>query len=65
MQCLGTDTGFPGPCWGREEQTESMNVPQMTGIEVSHNFGIPVSEGNPILCVQASDHSNMPFVVDG
>ena len=46
MQLLGTDTGFPGPWWGTEEQTEPVNVPLMTRIEVSYNFGILASEGN-------------------
>ena len=32
---------------GRKEQTESMNVPLMTGAGVSHNFRIPAYEGNP------------------
>ena len=51
MQCLGTDTGSPGPWWGREEQTESVNVPLMIGTKVSHNSRILTSKGNPVLCV--------------
>ena len=51
MQCPRTDIGSPGPWWGREEQTESANVPLMIGIGVSHNFGILASEENPVSCV--------------
>ena len=51
MQLLGTDTGSPGPWWGKEEQTESVKVPLITGIGVPYNFGIPASEGNLISCV--------------
>ena len=51
MQYLRTSTIFLGPWWGREEQTESVNVPLMTGIGVSHKSRIPASEGNPTSCV--------------
>ena len=47
MQHLGINTAFPGPWWGREEQTTSVHVPLMTGTVVSHNSGIPASEGIP------------------
>ena len=48
MQGLGTDTVSSDPWWGKEEQTESMNVPLMTRTGVSHNSGIPASEDNPV-----------------
>ena len=51
MQHHGTDTGSLGPWWGKEENTESVNVPLMTGTSVSHNSGIHVFEGNLISCV--------------
>ena len=31
MQHPGTDTGSPGPWWGRDEQTSSMHVPLTIG----------------------------------
>ena len=65
MQCPGTDTGSPGPWWGKEEQTESVNVPLMTGTEVSHNSRIPSFKGNPISCVQAAGNGNMFPVLAG
>ena len=51
MQCPRTNTGSLGPWWGGVEQTECVNVPLMTGTGVSHNPGIPSSEGNPASCV--------------
>ena len=65
MQCLGTDTGSLGPWWGREEQTDFVNVPLMTGIGVSHNSGIPFSKGNPVSCVQAGGNRNMSSTLIG
>ena len=59
MQLPRTDTGSLGPWWGKEEQTKSVNILLMTGTGVSHNFGIPASEGNPISCVQTSGNGNM------
>ena len=58
VQHTETDTGSPGTCWGKEEQTASVNVPLMTETVVSRNSGIPASEGNPVSCVQASDNGN-------
>ena len=51
MQHLETDTGSSGPCWGKEEQTASMHASLMTGTMVSHNSGIPASEGNLVSSV--------------
>ena len=34
-------------------------VPLMTGTEVSHNSGIPISEDNPASSVQADGNGNM------
>ena len=65
VQHPGTDTGSPGPCWGKEEQTASVHAPLMTGTVVSHNSGIPVSEGNPISSVQASGTGNTLVALAG
>ena len=51
MERPGTDSGSLGPWWRREEQTESVKVPLMTGTGVSHNSGILASKGNPVSCV--------------
>ena len=59
MQHSVTNTGSLGPWWGKEEQNESMHVPLMTETVVSHNFGIPASENNPVSCVQAGGNGNM------
>ena len=48
MQQPETGTSSLGPWWGEEEQTESVHVPLMIGTGVSHNFGIPASEDNPV-----------------
>ena len=58
MQHPGTDTGSPGPCWGKEEQTASVHAPLMIGIVVSHNSRIPTSKGNPVSSVQAGGTGN-------
>ena len=42
-----------------------MNVPLMIGIGVSHNSRIPVSEDNPVSCVQAGGNGNMSFAMAG
>ena len=63
MQRPEIDTGSLGPCWGREEQAESVNVPLMIRTEVSHNSRIPASKGNPVSCVQAGDNSNILSVL--
>ena len=65
MQHLGTNIGSPNPWWGREEQTESVNVPLMTGTGVSHNSRIPAFESNLVSCVQAGDNSNMFYALAG
>ena len=65
MQRPKTSTSSPGPLWGMEEQTESVNVPLMTEIGVSHNFGIPTSEENPVSCVQADGNINMSSALAG
>ena len=65
MQRLGADTGSLGPWWGREEQTDFMNVPLMPGIRVSHNSGIPSSKGNPVSFVQAGGNRNMTSAMTG
>ena len=59
MQHPETDTGSPSPWWGKEEQTESTNVPLVIGTAVSHNSRIPASEDSPVSCVQAGGNGNM------
>ena len=59
MQSPGTNIGSHGPLWGREEQTKSMKVPLIIGTGMSHNSGIPTSEGNPISSVWAGGNRNM------
>ena len=65
MQHPRTDICSPGPCWGKEEQTVSAHVPLMTGVVVSHNSGIPVSEGNPASYVQVDGSNNMSSIRAG
>ena len=65
MQHLETDTGFPGPWWGREGQTESMHVLLIIETGVSHNPGILASEENPALSVQAGGNGNMSSALFG
>ena len=62
MQHPEADIGSPSP-WGKEEQTASTQVPLTTGAVVSHNFGIPTSEGNPTSYVQADGSNNMSSVL--
>ena len=65
MQRPGTDTGSPSLWWVKEEQTESMNILLLTGTGVSHNFGIPASNGNPVSYVEAGGNGNMFPVLAG
>ena len=65
MQRLETDAGSPGPWWGKEEQTESVNVPLMTGIVVSHKYGILAYGGNSFSYVQTDGSSNMSSALVG
>ena len=51
MQRPGTNTISLGPWWGKEEQTESVIVPPITGTVVSHYSGILAFEGNLVSCV--------------
>ena len=57
MQRLGTNTSSIGPWWGRKEQTESVNVPLMTGTRGSHNS---VSKGNLVSCVHVGGNRTCP-----
>ena len=59
MQHPGTDTISPGPCLGKEKQTAFAHVSLTTRVVVSYNSGIPASEGNPALYVQANGSNNM------
>ena len=54
-----TDTCSPGPCWGKEEHTESAHVPLMIGTVVSPNPETPVSEDSSASCVSADGSGNM------
>ena len=65
MQRPRTDTGYPGPWWGREKQIDSVNVPLMIGTGVSHNSRILASKGNPVSCVQPGDNRNMSSTLAG
>ena len=65
MQHPMADVGSPGPWWGKEEQTESANVPQMTRNRVSHNSGIPAYEDNLVSSVQAGGNGNMSSALAG
>ena len=58
MQHPWTDVDSFGPCWGNEEQTASVHASLMNGTVVSHNSGIPTSEGNPVSSVQAGGTRN-------
>ena len=59
MQHLGTGIGSFGPRWGREEQTESVNILLMIGTGVSHNPWILAFKGNPVSYVQANGNRNL------
>ena len=65
MQHPRTDTSSPGPWWGKEEQTKSVNIPLMTGTGVSHNSGISASDSNLVSSIQASTNGNMFPVLAG
>ena len=65
MQYPKTDTGSPSPWWDKEEQTESANVPLMTGTKVSHNFGILASKDNPISSVKVCGNRNISSTLVG
>ena len=57
MQHPGTDIGFPGLWWDKEEQTKSMNIPSMIMTRVSLGLGCPITpgslplRGNHVSCV--------------
>ena len=54
-----TDTYSPGPCWGKEEHTESAHVPLMIGTVVSPDPETPISEDSSSSCVPADGSGNM------
>ena len=56
---LETDTCSPGPCWGKEEHTESNHVPLMIGTMVSPDPETPVSDDSFTSCVSADGSGNM------
>ena len=59
MSHLETDTCSPGPCWGKEEHTESAHVPLMIGTMVSPDPETPVFEGRSASCVPTDGSGNM------
>ena len=54
-----TDTCSPGPCWGKEEHTESVYVPLMIETVVSLDPETPVSKDSSTSCVPANGSGNM------
>ena len=56
-----TETGSSGLYRAAEEYTVSSSVLPLTGTALSRNPGIPVSEGNPSLYVQAAGNGSTPF----
>ena len=65
MQHPRTNTGSSSSHWGKKEQNVSVHVPLMTGTVMSHNPGIPSSEGNPSSYVQADGSNNISSVLSG
>ena len=57
-----TDTCSLGPCWGKEEHTESGHVPLMIGIVVSPDLETLVSGDSSASCVLADGSGNMSSV---
>ena len=56
------ETGLTGLYRAVEERTVSSPVLLLTGTVMSQNPGIPVSGGNPSLCVQVVDNGSTPSV---
>ena len=54
-----TDTCSPGPCWGKEEHTESAHVSLMIRTLVSLDPETPVSEDSFASCFPADGSGNM------
>ena len=54
-----TDTCSPGPCWGKEEHTESAQVPLMIEIVASLDPKTLVSEDSSASCVPVDGSGNM------
>ena len=57
------DIGPFGPCWGRKELIASVQVPPMTGTEVSCSLGILASVGNPASYVKDDGNGNKSSVL--
>ena len=62
MWLLETETGLSGLYRAVEERTVSSLVLLLTGTVLFENPGIPVSEDNPVSCVQAADNGSTPSV---
>ena len=65
MLHLETNTVFPSPCWGKEEQTGSVHVQLTIGTVVSHNSGVPASKGYLVSCAQVDGNDNMSSTLSG
>ena len=53
------DTCSSGPCWGKEEHTESAHVPLMIEIVMSPDPETPVSADSSASCVPADGSGNV------
>ena len=53
------DTCSLGPCWVKEEHTESAHVPLMIGTVVSPDLETPVFANSSASCVPADGSGNM------
>ena len=60
MQLPEFETGSSGLYRAVKEYTVSSPALPLTGNVLSENPGIPVSRGNPSLCVQAAGNDNTP-----
>ena len=54
-----TNTCSPGPCWGKEEQTEFAHVQLMIETVVSPDPETPISADSSALCVLVDSSGNM------
>ena len=59
MQYYTPETSPFGLSWGKKEQTVSVDTLLVLETVVSHNSGIPASEGNPFSHVQAAENGSI------
>ena len=57
-----TDTCSLGPCWGKEEHTDSAHVPLMIGTVVSLDPGTPIFADSFASCVPTDGSGNISSV---